>query len=87
MRAQFARPYATRDFDQLARNAAALAALNPNPVGWSEWTSFARAAEQAARAHDDEALLQSCTRCHRAYRKEYVEQYRERAFASSHDAM
>ncbi len=84
MREELARPYAERRFEQLELNAAALLSLNPNPAEWSEWSGFAQAAAHAARAHDEEHVLQACTRCHHTYRREYVEKYRGRALGGAH---
>ena len=83
MREQLARPYAARHFDQLALNAGALIGLNPNPVEWRDWGTFARAAVHAAQAHDEEHVLQACTRCHHTYRQDYVEKYRGRALVDA----
>jgi cytochrome c553 len=77
-----ARPYAQRHFDELAASAEALIKLNPDPAGWQDWGEYARAAVQAARAQDEEHVLQACTRCHRAYRREYIETYRGRPLAT-----
>jgi cytochrome c553 len=87
MREELAKPYATRHFDQVALSAAALVRLNPSPTQWRDWDAFAQDAAHAARAHDAEHLLQACTRCHRAYRREYVEKFRQRALSASRDAM
>ena len=84
MREQLARPYALRRFDELAGNASALVSLNPNPAEWKDWNDFAQAAARAAQAHDEEHVLQACTRCHHSYRREYVEKYRMRALLLPH---
>jgi hypothetical protein len=78
MREQMALPYAARRFDDLAGNAAALVALNPAPNEWRDWDELAGDAVRAAKAHDEEQTLHACTQCHRARRREYVTQYRER---------
>lgn len=87
MRSEFAEPYALRDFDRLATNALALVSVNPRPMEWRDWDAFAQQAAEAARAQDEEHLLQACTHCHRAYRREYIEKFRLRALSASHDAM
>jgi hypothetical protein len=79
MRERMAKPYAERRFDELARSAAALAALNPEPKQWGDWDELAQAVLRAAQAHDEVQTLRACTQCHRAYRHDYVTQYRERA--------
>ena len=79
MRQQLAGPYAQRHFDELAAHASALGRFNPNPAEWRDWGAFAQAVVQAAQAHDEEQVLQACTRCHHSYRREYLEKYRERA--------
>jgi hypothetical protein len=79
MREQMALPYATRRFDELAGNALALVALNPNPKEWRDWDELALEAARAAKAHDEVQTLRACTQCHHAHRSEYVAQYRERA--------
>ena len=81
MRAQLARPYAERRFDQLARNAEALVAVNPNPAVWHDWDELARDAARGADAHDEVQTLRACSQCHRRYRSEYLERYRSREVA------
>jgi hypothetical protein len=83
MREQMALPYAARRFDELAGNALALVALNPNPKEWSDWDELAVNAARACKAHDEAQTLRVCTQCHRAHRQEYLRQYRERPV---HDA-
>jgi hypothetical protein len=79
MREEMALPYATRRFDELAGNALALVAQNPKPEEWGDWNELAQHAARAAKAHDEVQTLRACTQCHRAHRREYVAQYRERA--------
>jgi hypothetical protein len=79
MRERMAKPYATHRFDELAGSAAALVALNPEPKQWGDWDELAQDAARAATAHDEPQLLHACTQCHRAHRRDYVTQYRERA--------
>ncbi|MEO8900572.1 MAG: hypothetical protein ABI488_02965 [Polyangiaceae bacterium] len=76
-----ARPYAQRRFDELAQNAEALVALNPNRAEWHDWDEFAHDAARAANAHDEAQTLRACSECHRAHRREYVERYRSRELA------
>jgi hypothetical protein len=83
MREQMAMQYATRRFDQLACNAVALVALNPNPKAWRDWDELAMDAARAAKAHDEVQTLRACTQCHRAHRPEYVAEYRERPLHDS----
>jgi len=79
MRERMAKPYATRSFDELAGNAAALVALNPRPKEWGDWEKLAKDAARAAKGRDEVQTLRACTQCHRAHRHDYVTQYRERA--------
>ncbi|HEY1533925.1 MAG TPA: hypothetical protein VGF76_07895, partial [Polyangiaceae bacterium] len=79
MREQMAAPYATRRFDELASNALALVALNPDPRGWRDWDELAVNAARACKAHDEAQTLRVCTQCHRTHRQEYLTQYRARA--------
>ena len=79
MRERMAKPYATRSFDELAGNAAALVALNPRPKEWGDWDGLAKDAARAANGRDEVRTLRACTQCHRAHRRDYVTQYRERA--------
>jgi hypothetical protein len=79
MREQLALPYATRRFDELAGNAVALVAFNPDPKGWRDWDELAQDVARAAKAHDEVQTLRACTRCHHTYRREYLAHYRERA--------
>lgn len=81
MRAQLARPYALRRFEELAHSAEALVAFNPNPAEWHDWDEFAHYAARAAAAHDEAQTLRACSQCHRAHRREYVERYRSRELA------
>lgn len=83
MREQMAQPYATRRFDELASNAMALVALNPNPKAWRDWDELALDAARAARAHDEARTLRACTQCHHAHLPEYVAQYRGRPLHGS----
>lgn len=87
MREELARPYAARRFDQVALNTAALIRLNPSPEEWRDWETFAQQAGRAALAHDEEHLLQACTRCHRTYRREYIEKFRQRALSPKQNAL
>jgi len=84
MRRRMAGPYAGRSFEELAGNAAALAAFNPDPERWREWPELAQQAERAARAHDELQTLHACTHCHRTYRREYVERFRNRRLPAEH---
>jgi hypothetical protein len=83
MRERLARPYALRRFGELGANAGVLVTLNPNPTEWRDWDGFARDVQQAAAARDEEGALHACSQCHRSYRREYVETYRERALPTA----
>ena len=83
MRERMAKPYATRSFDELAGNAAALVAFNPRPKEWGDWDELAKDAARAAKGRDEVQTLRACTQCHRAHRRDYVTQYRERALPAA----
>jgi cytochrome c-type biogenesis protein CcmH/NrfG len=79
MRENVAKPLAAKDAEALATALERSVALNPEPAAWKEWDVIAREGAAAARAKNDDATLASCTRCHNAFRKPYLERYRERA--------
>jgi len=79
MRQALARPYAARNFEELARGFAVTGSLNPAPREWRDWDALAEAGRKAASVGDADEALKSCTRCHRAYRREYIARFRERA--------
>ena len=83
MRDRMARQYAARSFDELAGSAAALVALNPKPKEWRDWDGLALELARGAKARDEVQTLRACTQCHRAYRDDYMAQYREHALPTA----
>lgn len=78
MRVNAAAPLAKRELEGLARAFSAIEQQNPNPKGWGNWGRIARDGEKAAREGSLSAARQQCGRCHRAYRRAYLLQYRAR---------
>jgi hypothetical protein len=79
MRVHAAAPLATQDFGALEQSFQRIAALNPDPAKWGNWSKIAGDGAAAARGRDLGDARSACGRCHRAYRRAYNARYRTRA--------
>lgn len=79
MRAEIARPLASRELSTLASALERLAKMNPDPGKWRNWDAFAL--DGAKRAREGKAPVSACVNCHRIYRAEYNARFRRRAVA------
>lgn len=77
MRTRVAAPHATHDLASLATALDQLAAINPDPEKWQNWSKYARDAAKQARGGT--LPLLACVNCHKVYRAPYNAKYRERA--------
>ncbi|MBK7585436.1 MAG: hypothetical protein IPI67_35280 [Myxococcales bacterium] len=78
MRSRLALAFAKRDFPALERHLLDLAADNPAPAKWQNWSKFAKDGARAAQAGRIRGVVAACARCHSVYRPEYNARYRER---------
>jgi hypothetical protein len=76
------KPLESGDLEHVAASLTKVAKMAPEPSwnanGANGFRGMAEASAAAARANDVPALQQSCKSCHKAFRRQYKEQYRPR---------
>jgi hypothetical protein len=79
MKPNMGTPMAGQDFDTLAKSLT-LVASKPPPGNYPNWAQMAKDGAAAASKQDVKGVKASCTGCHNAYKKSYINEHANRPF-------